>query len=81
MHVLGQQKSEMHQITPKWSWTLSSQKYSIYTKVVTPEAQIWVPFALRTAVFKIKGKKSKMYQMTPNWTSVFNSQKYSIHII
>ncbi len=32
VHVKGHQKSEMHRMTPNWTWTLSSQTYSIYTK-------------------------------------------------
>ncbi len=32
----------MHRMTPKWTWTLNSQKYSLYSKYLgTPEAQIW----------------------------------------
>ncbi len=46
--IQGNQKSEMHQMTPNWTWTLNSQKY-----LFTPEAQILVPLALRTAVSKI----------------------------
>ncbi len=29
---LGHRKSEMHRMTPKWIWTLNSQKYSICTE-------------------------------------------------
>ncbi len=31
-HVQGQRKLEMHRMTPNATWTLNSQKYSIYTK-------------------------------------------------
>ncbi len=29
--IHGSQKSEMYWMTPNWTWTLNSQKYSIYT--------------------------------------------------
>ena len=40
---------------PNWTWALNSQKYSIYTELLTPEAQIvvLVRFALRLVVFEI----------------------------
>ena len=45
------QTSEMHRMTPNWTWTLNSQKYPIYTN--TSEAQILARFAQRTALLKI----------------------------
>ena len=46
-------KTETHRVTPNWTWTLGSQKYPVYIKILTPEAQILVCFALRPAVSKI----------------------------
>ncbi len=37
-------------MTPKCAWTLNSQKYSIYTKYIPPEAQLLVRFALQLAI-------------------------------
>ncbi len=65
-------------MTTNWIWTLDSQKYFIYTKHLSPQAQILVHFALQTAVFKIQcRRKSEMHRMTPNWTWTLNSKKYS----
>ncbi len=30
--IQGCRKSETHRMTPTWTWTLNSQKYSVYTK-------------------------------------------------
>ena len=47
IHVQGGQKSEMHRMTPNWTWTLNSQKYSTGIHwILNPEAQILVHFAL-----------------------------------
>ncbi len=51
-HVQGRWKSEMHRMNQNWNWTLNSQKFSIYTKIHTPEAQALVRFTLRLATFR-----------------------------
>ncbi len=83
-HVHGRRKSQMHQMTPIWTWKLNRQKYSICTKyLITSEAQILVRFAIRLAVSKIQHLQSQwkleIHRMTPNWTWRLNSQKYSIY--
>ncbi len=42
---------QMHQITPKWPWSLQGQRYSMFNCI--PESQISLRFALRPAIFKI----------------------------
>ncbi len=39
--IQGLQKSEMHRVTPNWTWTLNSQKYSIYTKYLPLRSKFW----------------------------------------
>ncbi len=34
-------KSEMHRMTPNWTWTLNSQKYSMYTKYLPLRPKFW----------------------------------------
>ena len=51
--IQGRRKSEMHRMTPNWTWTLNSQKYPVYTKYLPPEAQILLRFALRPADSKM----------------------------
>ena len=70
--ISGFRKSEIHQMTTNWTWTLNT--------LWTPEVQILVRFALRLAVSEKQGcKKSKMHWVTQNWTWTLNSQKYSIY--
>ena len=40
-YVQGYKKSEMHQMTPNWTWTLNSQKYTIYTKYLPLRPKFW----------------------------------------
>ncbi len=77
----GRRKSEMHRMTPDWTWTLNSRSSSFTdTCVHTFEAQILVHFALESAFFKTQGhRKLEMHWVTPNWTWTLNSQKYSIY--
>ncbi len=69
-HVQGQRKSEMHRMTPNWTWTLNSQKYSLYTiYLLTPGAQILVRFALRLDVPEIQHVQFRVgeYQKCHEW--------------
>ncbi len=51
-------KSEMHRMTPNWTWTLGSQKNSVYTKHV-----ILVRFALWLALSAIQCRqKSEIHR-------------------
>ncbi len=34
-------KSEMHQMTPNWTWTLNSQNYPVYTKGLPQGPTFW----------------------------------------
>ena len=45
-------KIKMHWMTPKWSWTLNSQKYSIYTKYLPLRPKFC--FTLKLAVSEIQ---------------------------
>ncbi len=54
MYKVGENKSEMHRMTPSWTWTLNGQKYSIYTKYLPPDAQILVRFAIRLGISEIQ---------------------------
>ena len=48
-------KSEMHWMTPNWTWTLTKQsKLPCIHYILTPEAQILVCFTLRLAVSEIQ---------------------------
>ncbi len=51
-------------------WIVKSTSYTPLIKVSTPDAQIWVCFALRPAVFEIQScpklAKSEMHRMTSN---------------
>ncbi len=39
--IQGQRKSEMHRVTPKWTWTLNSQKYPIHPKYSPLGSKFW----------------------------------------
>ena len=39
--IQGRQKSEMHRMTPNWTWTLNSQKYTVYTKCLPLGPKFW----------------------------------------
>ena len=69
-------------MTPNWTWTLDSQKYSVYTKYLpVSKGPFWVHFALQLAVSDIQGRqKLEMYRMTPKWTLTINSQKCFIYM-
>ncbi len=69
----------MHRTTSNWTWTLNSQKYSIWIKY--PRGPILVRSALRLAVSEIQGRqKTEMHRMTPNWTWTLDSQKYPVYM-
>ena len=64
-------------MTTNWNWTLNSQKYSLYTKYLPTEAQMFVRFALRLAVSELQGhQEPEMSRMTPNWTWTLDSRNY-----
>ena len=50
--IQGRQKSEMHRVTPNWTWTVNSQKYPIHTKYSPPRSKFW-SVSLRPTVSKI----------------------------
>ena len=71
----------MHRVTPNWTWTLNSQKYSIYTKDLPQRPKFWVRFTLCVAVSEIQCQQNmEMHRMTPNWTWTFDSQKYTVYM-
>ncbi len=39
--IQGRQKSEMHRVTPNWTWPLNSKKYPIYTTYLPPRSKFW----------------------------------------
>ena len=39
--IQGRQKSEMHWMTPNWTWTLNSQKYPVYIKYLPQRPKFW----------------------------------------
>ncbi len=40
-HVQGRRKSEMHRMTPNWTWRLNNQMYAIYTKYLPLRPKFW----------------------------------------
>ncbi len=70
----------MHRMTPNWTWTLSSLKYSIYTICLSPMTKFGPFFSticrFRDTTFS-RSAKSKMHRMTAHWTWTLNSQRYS----
>ncbi len=62
VHVQGQWKSKMHRMTPDWTWTLNSQKYSLYILNTPLSPKILVRFALQLAVSEIE-----YVQVAKNW--------------
>ncbi len=50
-HVQGGRKSEMHRMIPNWTWTLNSQKYSMYTKYL-PWCPNFGPFRSTASGFR-----------------------------
>ena len=62
-------KSENALNDPNWTWTLNSKSTLFVHQILNPEAQIFIRFALWSAVSEIQGcQKSEMHRMTPNWT-------------
>ncbi len=52
-------------------------KGTLYTLILTPQAQILATFALRLTVTKIQSRqKLEMHRMTERWTGKLNSRKY-----
>ncbi len=51
----GRQKSEMHRMTPSWTWILNSQKYFMYTTYLPQRPKVFC-FAPRLVVSEIQGR-------------------------
>ncbi len=66
IHVQGWWKSEMHRMSPKWTWTLNSQKWSTKVLVTYPWGLNFPPFCSRICGFQdTRSPKIRMHQMTP----------------
>ena len=79
----GRRKSEMHRMTPNWTWTLNYQKYPIYTLSIYPWYPKFGPFGHTVSRFWdaicTRSPKIGNAPNDPNWTWTLNSQKYSIY--
>ncbi len=53
------QKLEMHRMTPNWTWTLNSQKYSIYTK--------YLPLRPKFSSVLLYDHPFPRYKVAENW--------------
>ncbi len=52
----------MHRMTPNWSWTLNSQKYSIYTKYLPLRYKF-----LSVSLYALPFPRYKVVNMVKNW--------------
>ena len=60
-------------MTPNWTWTLNSQRYSTYTKCL-PLRPNFGRFRSTISRFRdTRSSKKEMPRMTPNWTSTLYS--------
>ncbi len=64
------EKSERHQITSDWPWTLTT-KSTLYIHYVPSKPRFLSAFPLWPAIFKIQGywksKKMEMHQVSSDW--------------
>ena len=58
MHVQSGRKSEMHRMTPNWTWTPKSQKYCKYTK--------YLPWGPNFGPFRSTGSRFNIYKVGEN---------------
>ncbi len=56
---------QVHQLTPKWSWTLKGQGYMFE---LPPESQISLSFTLRPAIFELQAILRQVHSVTAKMT-------------
>ncbi len=71
----GLQKSEMHQMTSKWTWTLNSQKYHVHTVNTSPWGPNYGLFLSTTSSFQdTRSPKMGNTPNDPKWTEHLHSK-------
>ena len=60
-------KSEMHQMTPEWSWTLNSQKYPVYMKYLPPRAKYWSILLYGQPFSRYKVAENRKFRKCTEW--------------
>ncbi len=64
-NMYNSSKNGIHRMTPNWTWTLSSQKYSIYIKYL-PVRPKFQSISLYDYLFP----KYNMYKVSENWKCI-----------
>ena len=74
---------QVHRITPKWPWTLWSQRYYRYLHslaTTTQESHISLCFTLRPAIFKLLVILEQVHQWSQYGLEHLKSQRYRYSI-
>ncbi len=85
-HVQGGHKSEVHRMTLNWTWTLNSQKYSIYTKYSPQRPKFWsvllydYPFSRYNMYKAGENQKCTEWPQTELEHLIVKSTLYTLHI-
>ncbi len=78
--IPGHRNSEIHQITPNWTWTLNSQNYSIYIEYLLQRPKFW-SISLYNKPFQRYKVKNRKYTEWPQTEFEHITVKSTLYIL